>query len=258
MKKRWSLVAVAGALAAAALWHVLRPLPPRPTQVLIWPGIFRGHVLCETGFERACELMFRPGGGLRDRVIVWLDGFLADTTLVTRKQYEACRAKGACTARQPPSTDLQLAWKYTHRLAFVSVEGAQEYCRARGWRLPTGDEFERLYRWTDGRRYPWGNQECNRDCDERASPDGVRELALHDFSGGEWIVSPSGALGQGESGGDGNEVRDLSADDVASEPEYWMSPFRCVQSLLPGPNPGQGVVLEPFPDDWIHQGGRYQ
>ena len=88
---------------------------------------------------------------------VSLRSFAIDRHEVTTAEYRECVAGGACSAAP------LLAGDETHLappLPMVNVtwQDAADYCRWRGKRLPTEDEWEKAARGTDGRRWPWGNQ----------------------------------------------------------------------------------------------------
>ncbi|HVV83672.1 MAG TPA: SUMF1/EgtB/PvdO family nonheme iron enzyme [Kofleriaceae bacterium] len=137
-------------------------------EVLVPAGPFRAGANC-TPYEPhdvGCD-------GVRERrAIVTLHAFYIDRNLVTRDEYARCVRAGACVDDvEPPREPFQLggfqssAAEYYNRLAKVRHEQAQAYCRWRGARLPTADEFERVARGTDGRTHPWGN--ARTPCDDR-------------------------------------------------------------------------------------------
>ncbi|MGH8057867.1 MAG: formylglycine-generating enzyme family protein, partial [Candidatus Entotheonellia bacterium] len=157
------------------------------------------------GVPAGCFMM----GGEYEKPVhrVCLAGFEIQKTEATAAQYMACVAIGACT--EPDSdSERKCNWKRAgrenHPISCVDWDQGRTFCTSIGGRLPTEAEWEYAARGTDGRKYPWGNQEvdgnranfcdvnCKYDWRERAANDGYRETApVGSFPRG---ASPFGAL----------------------------------------------------------------
>jgi formylglycine-generating enzyme required for sulfatase activity len=84
-----------------------------------------------------------------------LSEFYIDRTEVTREAYGKCVSLGACT---PPVGDptMSFAENADHPVVNVDWNQANQYCLSLGKHLPSGAQWERAYRGTDGRTLPWG------------------------------------------------------------------------------------------------------
>ena len=88
---------------------------------------------------------------------VYLDAFWIDRTEVTSAQYARCVAAGSCGQPRWPTEEAN------HPIESVYWRDASIYCRWAGRRLPTEAEWEKATRGTDGRIFPWGNQDVAGD-----------------------------------------------------------------------------------------------
>jgi len=93
---------------------------------------------------------------------VYLDGYWIDRTEVTNAQYRKCVEAGPC--RRPECWDDENYNTPDQPVVCVSWDDARAYAAWAGGWLPTGAEWEKAARGTDGRIYPWGNGPP--DCDK--------------------------------------------------------------------------------------------
>jgi formylglycine-generating enzyme required for sulfatase activity len=131
----------------------------------------------------------RDGG---EHEVVDLDAFELGRTPVTNGQYAAFVAEmGAEPPPHWPAPD-------DHPVTFVDWFDAAAFCAWAGGRLPTEAEWEKGARGTDGRRYPWGDDEDpsraavgaglkhGTTSSVDAHPGGASPYGLQDMAGNVW------------------------------------------------------------------------
>jgi len=82
---------------------------------------------------------------------------------VTNAEYALCVAAGVCkrpgTGSNPRRAYFDNPQYSNYPVIYVTWKNAQDYCAWVGAWLPTADKWEKAARGTDGRWWPWGNQE---------------------------------------------------------------------------------------------------
>ena len=202
-------------------------------------GTFRARAICWHGIiDRGCVRLQRHYP--YKRLILWLGPFWADTRLVRTSQFEECQEAGACGRMSRPEDRLPPHLEST-KVDYARVPSweAANYCRWRGWRLATPDEYERMISWTDGRQYAWGGDEWIKTDGRKPTPEGLLELHFN----GQWVATPRGAPG---TMGD-QSFRFLF--DV-----YAAAAFRCVYTPPWDPTPGVARIVDPAGDPWVKGG----
>jgi len=151
---------------------------PQPEQEIAPP---EGMILIPAG-------SFLYGEKDREQTIA-LPAFWMDMFEVTNADYATIRGHNYDTQ------------KANHPVTNLSWNQAAIYCRVKGKRLPSEQEWEKAARGTDGRRYPWGNtyspELVNAESRYRGTtpvgqfPDGNSPYRLQDMAGNamEWTTS---------------------------------------------------------------------
>jgi formylglycine-generating enzyme required for sulfatase activity len=131
-----------------------------------------------------------------EHMVELTEGYLMDKNPVTWSQFK--KFAGATGTSLPPDPPY---WGIhdDHPASFVTWEEAKAYCEWAGGRLPTEAEREKAARGTDGRKFPWGNQEPDprravfrRNWGEAATdpvgthPSGASPYGLLDMGGHMW------------------------------------------------------------------------
>ena len=144
-----------------------RPTPLPPTAALVSAPI---DVKVSKNEKDGAEMVYVPAGEFlmgsengnsdeKPQHTVYLDEYWIYKTEVTNAQYGKCVGAGTCN--EPGDTMNYKDSSYAqHPVMYVDWEQAKGYCAWAGSRFPNEAEWEKAARGTtDGRTYPWGNQE---------------------------------------------------------------------------------------------------
>ena len=230
---------------------ILAPLPP-PRKVIrevvsipegeVYLGCMQGDKFCREDEKKRAKIVF-------------LEEYGIDRTEVTVEDYEKCVKAGQCSDKDLDRTHfgrrLDCNWlsrdlRRFHPINCVNWKQAEAYCKWKGQRLPTNEEWEKAARGPFSHIYPWGNEApscrfavmksrasgCSRESTwpVGSKRDGDSPYGLHDMAGNvaEWTSSRKY---RGGSWQDGPQDLRLSAHRWVVGFGFYRHPslgFRCV------------------------------
>jgi len=137
--------------------------PPKPIEeARVRPPSAPGQMGREiTGKDGAPMLLVQEGEFLYgdDNQRLSLSVFYMDKFELSTKLYAAFLQASGRSQPDDWSKQVALVGSGDRPVVNVSWHDADAYCRQYGKRLPTEQEWEKAARGTDGRKYPWGNDE---------------------------------------------------------------------------------------------------
>lgn len=214
---------------------------------------------CNSSIDQKCQKNEKPYRK------VSLDGYYIDQYEVTVSDFRACVTAGKCRTKNFKTKEDYKFYNYgnsnrnNHPMNGVNWEGANEYCKWKGKRLPTEAEWEKAARGVDGRIYPWGNKTASCTyavimnstsfgCGKRSTwsvgskPLGRSPYGLYDMGGNVWEwCSDQDKTGQKESRILRGGSWDFSSDHLRTSYRYKSPPnygghnfgFRCACQRQP-------------------------
>jgi formylglycine-generating enzyme len=134
----------------------------------------------------------------RPQQTVWVQTFFMDKNEVTYAEFKACIKAGKCKKAGPNYKDFN---NPKQPINGISWYDAVNYCKVQGKHLPTEAQWEKAARGTDGRKYPWGNEEANCDrmvyMNEKGRSCGIPQKSKHPEKGRPEVIGsrPPGIYG---------------------------------------------------------------
>ena len=180
-------------------------LPPPEGMVGITAGSY--PIGCHEG-DNNCYDDERPAQEIT------VNAFAIMKTEVLMEDYDMCVAEKGCTpAGKGGQCNWQKSTKENHPINCVDWHSADAYCKFKGWRLPTEEEWEIAARGKTHSDYPWGNEppDCDhttmsgdsKNCTTETTPSGSKTQdaswsGAMDLGGNvrEWVASDYGPYGE--------------------------------------------------------------